>query len=451
MTNRKDQREPMITTCITAELVHGAAETENTSRGIRPHRLPQWVRAQFPDPQLLMMESQSSGVRLVMTTAARTITLVCHPTRVGYRDAVRPRGGVDLVIDGDLFDSTSIDGGDLIEVDLRTGATAFRTGEASAMTFDDLPSGEKRVELWLPHNESVELIELRTDEPVRPAALRDRVWLHHGSSISHGSNASSPTRIWPVVAARRAGVELTNLGLGGSALVDPFIARVIRDARADYISVKLGINVVNLDAMRLRAFVPAVHGLLDTIRDGHPTTPLLLISPIFCEIHEDTPGPGAVDPATLGTDHVTFVARGDREDEQYGRLTLRAIREALASLASRRSGDRNLHYLDGTRLYGETDAVAHPLPDALHPDTDTHRLIGERFAQYAFAPDGPFAAHRSQSRQAKQPAVGSWPLTHCGENEEFHSPPVREDRSTRSSRGNAVAAYFVLGGSAIRW
>src|SRR6266704_1813796 len=107
------------------------------------------------------------------------------------------------------------------------------------------------------------------------------VWLRHGSSISQGSNATTPARTWPAVAARLAGAELRNLGIGGSALADPFTARVMRDAPADLVSVKLGINVVNLDSMRLRSFVPAVHGFLDTIRDGHPTTPLVIISPIF--------------------------------------------------------------------------------------------------------------------------------------------------------------------------
>lgn len=43
--------------------------------------------------------------------------------------------------------------------------------------------------------------------------------------------------------------------------------------------------------MRLRAFGPAVHGFLDTLREGHPTTPLLVISPIYCPLHENTPGP----------------------------------------------------------------------------------------------------------------------------------------------------------------
>ncbi len=381
----------MIVTPVTAPLVQGAAELEHTARGLRPHRLPAWVRTQFPDPQLLMTEAQPSGVRLVLSTAARTVELVSHPSRVGYRGADRPRGHVDLVVDGEVVASDTLADGDLVEADLQTGATELRTGPAHTTSFRGLPAGDKRVELWLPHNESVELIELRTDEPVRAVEPTRPVWVHHGSSISHGSNASTPTQIWPAVAAQLGGVELRNLGLGGSAMVDPFVARVIRDAPADLVSVKLGINVVNLDAMRLRTFVPAVHGFLDTVRDGHPTTPLILVSPIFCGIHEDTPGPGAVDPDSLGTGQVRFTATGRTGDLQYGRLTLRVIRDALASLAERRADDPNLHYLDGTTLYGEADSGEHPLPDALHPDTATHRLIGERFAGYAFGAAGPFA------------------------------------------------------------
>ena len=381
----------MLSTPVTAQFLHGAAELERTARGLRPHRLPGWVRDQFPDPQLLMVEGQPSGVRVVLTTAARTVSLVTHPLRVAYRGADRPRGSVDLVVDGEPVASSVLDGGDVIEADLETGASEFRPGQSHTTTFGGLPAGDKLVELWLPHNESVELVELCSDAPVAPVEPAGRVWLHHGSSISHGSNATTPTRIWPAIAARLGDVDLRNLGLGGSAQVDPFLARVIRDSDADLISLKLGINVVNLDGMRLRTFVPAVHGFLDTIRDGHPTTPLVLASPIFCGIHEDTPGPGAVDPDTLGTGQVRFVATGRSEEQRQGKLTLRVIRDALASAVERR-GDPNLHYLDGTTLYGEDDAVEHPLPDALHPDTATHRLIGERFARYAFTGTGPFAS-----------------------------------------------------------
>jgi len=383
---------PSISTTLTPALVRGAAELEATARGVRPHRLPAWVRTRFPDPQLMMTEGQPSGVRLVFSTSARTISLVTHPTRVAYRGADRPRGNVDLVVDGEVVASRTLDGGDVVLADLQTGGTEFVPGASHSATFDGLREGDKLVEIWLPHNESVELVELRTDAPVAPVAPEGRVWLHHGSSISHGSSASTPTQIWPVVAARHAGVELRSLGFGGSALVDPFIARVIRDTAADLISLKIGINVVNADLMRLRAFGPAMHGFLDTIRDGHPTTPLVLASPIYCGIHEDTPGPGAVDPDTLGTDQVRFVATGRSDEQQQGKLTLRVIREALAGVVESRADDPNLHYLDGTTLYGEDDAAEHPLPDALHPDTATHRIIGERFARYAFTEAGPFAA-----------------------------------------------------------
>jgi len=32
-----------------------------------------------------------------------------------------------------------------------------------------------------------------------------------------------------------------------------------------------------------------------------------------------------------------------------------------------------------------------PLPDGLHPDAQTHAMIGERFAARVFAAGGPFA------------------------------------------------------------
>ena len=381
----------MITTPLTLDFLRGFADIERTERGIRPHRLPQWVRELFPDPQLMMVEAQPSGVRVVAATTARGLELVTHPSRVGYKGADRPRGHVDLVVDGEFFGSDALTGGDLTEIDLQTGTTTLHQGQPHTSTFSGLPEGDKIVELWLPHNETIEIVDLRSDAPLASVAPTTRTWLHYGSSISHGSNSSSPTRIWPAVAALRGGVELHNLGFGGSAFADPFLAKVMRDTPADLISVKLGINIVNLDAFRLRTLVPVVHGFLDTIREGHPDTPIVLISPIFCGIHEDTPGPGAIDPASLDSGQVRFTATGTTGDTAFGRLTLRVIREALASLVKRRAADANLHYLDGTELYGEADSVEHPLPDALHPDTATHRIIGERFAQYAFGESGPFA------------------------------------------------------------
>lgn len=168
-----------------------------------------------------------------------------------------------------------------------------------------------------------------------------------------------------------------------NALLDPFIARALRDTPADLISVKIGINLVKADLMRLRAFLPAVHGFLDTIREGHPDTPLLVMSPIFCPIHETTPGPGTFDLQSFAAGEISFPATGRPDDVRAGKLTLKVIREHLKAIIQQRSNqDRNIDYLDGRDLYGEHDHASLPLPDRLHPDTASHLLIGQRFAKH---------------------------------------------------------------------
>ncbi|BBJ46795.1 lipase [Streptomyces antimycoticus] len=385
-----------ITTPITADILRGALDLQHTAHGVLPHRLPAWARAQYTDGQLAMAEAQPSGVRLVFRTRATAVELDTLPTKRVYAGAPpRPDGVYDLLVDGRLAGQSTVTGGNTLAIDLATGTAESRPGPVGTLRFTDLPGGVKTVELWLPHNETTELVALRTDAPIEPVPDQGRkVWLHHGSSISHGSDAASPTAIWPALAASLGGVELINLGLGGSALLDPFTARTMRDTPADLISIKIGINLVNADLMRLRAFTPAVHGFLDTIREGHPSTPLLVVSAILCPIHEDTPGPAAFDVSALSAGKLRFQATGDPAERAAGKLTLRVIREELSRIVKQRAADDpHLHYLDGRDLYGEADADELPLPDELHPDAATHRRIGERFAALAFADGGPFADH----------------------------------------------------------
>ncbi|MEU7334902.1 GDSL-type esterase/lipase family protein [Streptomyces sp. NPDC007074] len=386
--------DTLISTPLTADLLRGALELERTEHGVLPHRLPARARAQCDDGQLALAESQPSGVRLALRTRATVVELDTLPTKRAYVGApARPDGVYDLLVDGRLSGRASVTGGNVLTVDMTTGSATATPGPVGTVRFDGLPAGAKDVEIWLPHNETTELVALRSDAPVEPVPDRGRpVWLHHGSSISHGSDAASPTTTWPALAAALGGVELINLGLGGSALLDPFTARVLRDTPADLISVKIGINLVNTDLMRLRAFAPAVHGFLDTIREGHPDTPLLVVSPILCPLHEDTPGPSAPDLGALSTGRLRFRAVGDPAETAAGKLTLRIIRAELDRIVRQRAAeDPYLHHLDGRELYGEADATELPLPDGLHPDAATHRRMGERFAALAFAPGGPLS------------------------------------------------------------
>lgn len=383
----------MKATDITADLLRGALELERTVDGVLPHRLPAWVVDQCADQQLTAAERQPSGVRLVFRSRATVVELDTLRTTMNFRGArPRPDGVYDLLVDGELTGQASVTGGNAVLVDPATGQVEMRTGPVGIVRFAGLPDRLKDVEIWLPHNETTRLVELRTDEPVDPVPPGDRrIWLHYGSSISQGSVAASPSTTWPALAAAAGGVDLINIGLSGSALLDPCVARVLRDTAADLISIKIGINLVNLDIMRLRAFTVAVHGFLDTVRDGHATTPLVVVSPILCPIHEDTPGPGAPD-FDPETGVMRFRATGDPADIASGKLTLRVIRDELARIVGQRQADDpNLHYLDGLSLYGEADFAELPLPDRLHPDAATHRRIGDRFAAQVFGVGGPFA------------------------------------------------------------
>lgn len=377
-----------ITTPVTTDLLRGALDTERTARGLLPHRLPAWAREQCADGQLAMAEAHTSGVRLAFRTKATAIELDTVATKRVYAGVPpRPDGIYDLVIDGRLAGQATVPGGNTLMIDMATGTAETGPGPAGTARFSGLSGGVKDAEIWLPYDEATELVALRTDAPVEPAPDQGRrTWLHHGSSISHGSVAASPTATWPALAAAAGGVELINLGLSGSALLDPFIARVMRDTAADLISVKIGINLVNADLMRMRAFTPAVHGFLDTIRDGHPDSPLLVISPILCPIHEETPGPSLPDFTALRDGQLRFQAGGDPAERANGKLALADIRDELHRIVAHRAArDPALHYLDGRDLYGQADAADLPLPDQLHPDAAAHRRIGERFAALTFA------------------------------------------------------------------
>ncbi|WP_238158163.1 hypothetical protein [Kribbella voronezhensis] len=209
----------LISTPITAEMVRGALELEPTEYGVLPHRLPARARAQNTDGQLAMSESKPAGVRVVFRSRATAIELVTRPTKMVYAGAPPvPDGVYDLVVDGVLTAQGSVAEGNILTHDWATGSSELTPGPTGTLRFDGLSADDKNIEIWLPHTETTELVALRTDVPV--AAVPDqgrRVWLHHGSSISHGSNAGSPTATWPVLAATLGEVELINLGFGGSA------------------------------------------------------------------------------------------------------------------------------------------------------------------------------------------------------------------------------------------
>lgn len=352
----------------------GAQDFDERELGVSPRRLPAWCRPQIPQVMDWVVR-MPSGVRLRFATDATEIHVHALATNnLTPPDDKRPVV-FDLRIEGKTMSQSNLSGNTILLNRTDPTDIQLKRGEPGVWSFTGLSQGKKQCELWLPHNAVVELrhLELNDGASIEVADPDSKVkWLHYGSSISHCIEAEQPTLTWPAAAAAELNLNLQSLGFGGQCHLDPFIARVIAQSDADLISLKVGINVINMDSMRERVFTPLLHGFLDTIRESKPETPIILISPIFCPSAEDNPGP------TLPNEAGKFLTFERPKRLNAGSLTLTRVREIFAEEVTRRS-DTNLFYLNGLELFSEADAS--DLPDELHPNPEGYLRMASRFSR----------------------------------------------------------------------
>jgi hypothetical protein len=235
-------------------------------------------------------------------------------------------------------------------------STAELAGQ-DGFCFDNLPDGSKRIELGLPQFGVFRLrgLELSANATVAPVEDARPRWITYGSSITQCRAAESPTQTWPAIVARALDFNLTCLGFGGECHIDSMIARMIRDLPADVISLCLGINVFGGASLSPRSFRPAIIGFVQTLREGHPDIPLIVMSPIYSPQREVTPNVVGFDLPLMRQEIETAV----RTLQQYG--------------------DSNIHYIDGLSNLGADHA--HLLPDDLHPNVEGYKLMGKNISK----------------------------------------------------------------------
>ncbi len=305
----------------------GNISLQKTEDWVMPWRTPHPMHVLFPEP-LLERSAMPAGVR---------ISFRSNTTRISGSIVPQKESGIlDLCCEGEVV-------------------AALDLSQKDDFVFENLSDEDKLIELWLPQFGKFQLRSLEIDDGATLEPFNDTRprWITYGSSITQCRTAASPTQTWPAIAARTHGLNLTCLGYGGQCHLDAMIARMIRDAPADYISMCLGINIQGASSLGPRAFRPAIIGAVQIVREKHPDIPIVLMSPICSPPREEKPNA------------VGFHLQRMREEVQ-------AAAEALQA-----HGDTHVHYVDGLSVFG-ADSV-HLLPDALHPDAEGYQVMGKNF------------------------------------------------------------------------
>jgi lysophospholipase L1-like esterase len=321
---------------ITDELFRGAVSLERTWNGIKPWRIPYQDYDLYPPNGIDTKAEICAGVRLCFHTDSTVIVLKFSP--------IKGEARLDCMVDGKLFASTALNESD------------------REVTYSSLYHGRKEIIIYLPQNIGMTVSSLWIEQHTEITIIPDTQpkWVTYGSSITQCVGAHSPSRTWPAIAARESGLNLTCLGFSGNCHLEPMVGKLIRDLPADFISLCVGINVYGAASLSPRTFKPALIGMLETIRDKHKQTPLLVISPLY-SAHRET-----IDNV-LG-----FTLPEMRED----------VRQTVEMIRAR--GDHHIYYMDGLELFGSDDASY--LPDHLHPDGDGYEIIGSRFMEKIIIP-----------------------------------------------------------------
>ena len=328
------------------DLLEGQVSLRRRPGAVQPLRYP-LADMTFLDPFTRWVASCAAGVRLRMTTDSRALRLASTQRQAVGGDRA---ASYELYVDGRLWARKPSEGGARL-----TAEGALEGDEHAVVMFDDLPAGEKALELWLPQTATVSITSLELDDGAHWTAwpdLRPRL-VFHGSSISHCMEANGGSGAWPAVASGLADMAHLNLGWAGSCLLSGLAARAIRDQPADGIVLKLGINVYSEGMLKERTFLDSAHSMISIIRENHPTTPLMIVSPIYSASRESE---GAAGGPSL--------------------MRMRELLEGVVE-ARAKTGDAAIRYLSGLALFDEPDAP--DLPDDLHPNAAGYQRMGERF------------------------------------------------------------------------
>src|SRR5438874_10381457 len=175
---------------------------------------------------------------------------------------------------------------------------------------------------------------------IEPAPADQPRWIAYGDSVAEGWAASGPAYAWPAVAGRQQRLDVVNMGYAGAARGEVASAEQIAGLDAAVITITHGTNCWTRTPHSVDMMLAAVAAFIDVVRQGHPETPMVVVSPVIRPDAETTPN-------------------------RFG-ATLGELRLAMEEEASHR---------DVVLIPGRDLITADNLADGIHPDDEGHRIL----------------------------------------------------------------------------
>lgn len=306
--------------------INGLAwQAENGANLIRfPARLKEALRKPVWD-----LAQSPSGARIRFRTDSNFLAIrLEYPSPPGMRNMhAFGQTGVDLYLDG-IYQGTAI-----APADARPGAPV----EHVYFDLKDQPRAEREIVLYLPLYKPVKVLGLGVARgarfaKARPFALPKPI-VFYGTSITQGGCASRAGMSYQAILGRALNVDFVNLGFSGNGRGEPVVARAVAEIDAACFVLDFAQNNRTVESLQ-QVYDP----FIATLREKHPGTPILAITPIANARERTTPG----------------------ETEGMRRLIRQVVSRRIAA------GDTRLQLIEGTDLLGPDRLDG--LVDGTHPN-----------------------------------------------------------------------------------
>ncbi|MDD3726056.1 MAG: SGNH/GDSL hydrolase family protein, partial [Candidatus Ratteibacteria bacterium] len=308
--------------------LHNVVEMLEEEGGAVPIRIPDSLRMSV-NPGVQSMALQGAGVEIRFNLKSKEARIVLMSKEEG--------AFVGEIYQGNFLVGTYVTGNRETEIIVSLPAKIEKLRELSQKERMPFDAGLTRV--ILPYRATCVIKEIEGEfELPEKEQLPTKRYLAYGSSITHGSSATRPTGTYAMRTAQLLGVDLLNLGFGGSAHCEKEMADYIagRDDW-DLASLEMGINMIG--GFDITEFRKRVEYFVPRIAQAHPDTH------IFC------------------IDMFTFYLglKGEREKQK-------AFRDVVRDVAIRLKSEKVIH-IDGRKLLknwaGLCTDLVHPSPSGM--------------------------------------------------------------------------------------